>query len=1063
MEGGKVEAQRHLNRVADAEDCIRRLGAEEPPRSAGLAEKVAANLCSLFMFFEKLGAISRFALAQNCQVVRAIQSQVIVKEGDVGDAFYIIMTGRCVVYKAGQKAVRSGDTTKIIPFESEEGLGTRSYNFLADEVRSQRRFGGIITPLLMGDTFGEKALFQSDSAARKRARRRAASVVASVDSYLLKVSADEFLASIAHDHSKKADDGEDGKEESSRIDAGALLYAEQRCRNILSRPPSERRPDDVQLLCDFVSSVPFFQQLTASLSTKIASIMTMQKFEPGHVVFLEGHVGHAFFIIHTGSVRVQRKDGSLLSVLVAGDSFGEMALLSSTKGGGLRTASVVVSPESSCELIRIGKEDYMRILAPVMKSNFGAVGLLAPNMESARRILLKSGSRRSAEERGSLLHFLSQLPFFKQLPSWLNKRLTAEINLRMLRKGDVVCYQGDEGSEFFVILTGSVSVHVLKDNVKLALLRARKDWDGGSTGGHDPLGSEWGATVATLFPGDSLGQESLITGCPRAATVRCREPVELIVLHAKAYRAIGMLDVVYDPAHCISCLQRLPQERSGVDIERVSTFLRRIPFFKQLENAIVGKLAGVAKLADGAARSIMLVQGTKISDEVGKGCFYILLKGSVAIHILRSAASPDPHALHMLLSHRPRDLDEHKQAFLKLLEDDNEHPSNGHSREKQGQGQTAHRGRLIPFARFAERKNVLGPCVALLGPGDSLGELSLMNDATNNNATRSASAVCMEDCEFLVIQRDDFLHLLGDKKISYNPARARAVLCSPPEERSVGDVNLLLKLVDAIPFFAQIPIGAVKRMCTAMTYESLDAGEVLFRQGDEGDSFYIVLSGRLQVNVVDEEVMVKKKGGQVRAALVSSGDRDSYGTCVGFLSSSDSFGERSILSGERRAATIVCEQQAELMRLPRDAFDNIFSSLSEEIDYNPSATIEMIVRARRSGQTLKGKNTRLLKNVMRILPQIPSSDIPKLIADPDVELKHFLGGEHVVNVKQSYHNVLILLGGKVIVSMADAATATRSIIISQCGHVETASSDECFPDFGMEDALHREKDAQSRV
>ena len=99
-----------------------------------------------------------------------------------------------------------------------------------------------------------------------------------------------------------------------------------------------------------------------------------------------------------------------------------------------------------------------------------------------------------------MLHFLSQLPFFKQLPSWLNKRLTAEINLRMLRKGDVVCYQGDEGSEFFVILTGGVSVHVLKDNVKLALLRARKDWDGGSTDGDDLLGSEWGATVATLSP-----------------------------------------------------------------------------------------------------------------------------------------------------------------------------------------------------------------------------------------------------------------------------------------------------------------------------------------------------------------------------------------------------------------------------------------------------------------------------------------------------------------------------------------------------------------------------------
>lgn len=59
-------------------------------------------------------------------------------------------------------------------------------------------------------------------------------------------------------------------------------------------------------------------------------------------LLLEGDVGHAFFIIVAGQVKVM-KDGKLLNVLKEGDCFGEMAYLSGDKAR--RTASITAVSE----------------------------------------------------------------------------------------------------------------------------------------------------------------------------------------------------------------------------------------------------------------------------------------------------------------------------------------------------------------------------------------------------------------------------------------------------------------------------------------------------------------------------------------------------------------------------------------------------------------------------------------------------------------------------------------------------------------------------------------------
>lgn len=65
-------------------------------------------------------------------------------------------------------------------------------------------------------------------------------------------------------------------------------------------------------------------------------------------LLLEGDLGHAFFIIVTGQVKVV-KDGKLLNVLTDGDCFGEMAYLSGNKS----TRSASITAVSEVQLLKI--------------------------------------------------------------------------------------------------------------------------------------------------------------------------------------------------------------------------------------------------------------------------------------------------------------------------------------------------------------------------------------------------------------------------------------------------------------------------------------------------------------------------------------------------------------------------------------------------------------------------------------------------------------------------------------------------------------------------------------
>lgn len=110
------------------------------------------------------------------------------------------------------------------------------------------------------------------------------------------------------------------------------------------------------------------------------------------------------------------------------------------------------------------------------------------------------------------------------------------------------------------------------------------------------------------------------------------------------------------------------------------------------------------------------------------------------------------------------------------------------------------------------------------------------------------------------------------------------------------DVDLLA----GVPLLRDLAGELVHRLAAAVTHVRLRADEVLFAQGEPGDTFYVVRTGRIQV-LVD-------------------------GTVERELGRGAAFGELALLSGGRRTATARARRDTELIAIGRDAFDHVLDA-----------------------------------------------------------------------------------------------------------------------------------------
>jgi CRP-like cAMP-binding protein len=177
--------------------------------------------------------------------------------------------------------------------------------------------------------------------------------------------------------------------------------------------------------------------------------------------------------------------------------------------------------------------------------------------------------------------------------------------------------------------------------------------------------------------------------------------------------------------------------------------------------------------------------------------------------------------------------------------------------------------------------------VARLKEGSFFGEMALLS-----GAPRAASVIAEEETECLEISAA----LLADLQHRY--PHVGQVLKKFARQR------LLANVLATSPLFK--PFDKKERNALVERFKSRDvqAGESVLEEGKLSDGLFVVMSGEL-------EVRKGRDGDQIALASLKEGDV---------------FGEISLLTKSGATATVVATRRSTVLRMPREAFDEVIST-----------------------------------------------------------------------------------------------------------------------------------------
>ncbi len=162
---------------------------------------------------------------------------------------------------------------------------------------------------------------------------------------------------------------------------------------------------------------------------------------------------------------------------------------------------------------------------------------------------------------------------------------------------------------------------------------------------------------------------------------------------------------------------------------------------------------------------------------------------------------------------------------------------------------------------------------------------------------RQVKAVAQDHVQYITIDSDLLdVMLTWDQTGSYEVSELR-------EEES-GNDDWMTTLLQTKAFH-KIPPANIQAIFMRLQQVNYRAGDVVIKQGDEGDYFYIVTRGRC---IVTRETPLNKEG--IRLAELEVGD---------------TFGEEALISQAKRNATVTMETDGSLMRLNKDDFQTLLN------------------------------------------------------------------------------------------------------------------------------------------
>lgn len=199
--------------------------------------------------------------------------------------------------------------------------------------------------------------------------------------------------------------------------------------------------------------------------------------------------------------------------------------------------------------------------------------------------------------------------------------------------------------------------------------------------------------------------------------------------------------------------------------------------------------------------------------------------------------------------------------------------------------------------------------IAQLGPGELFGEMTC-----RNFQPRSATVRAVEDCVMVEVLRVILDMLLGTRDIrddikattkvkaaTFKGTSFKAELDRKYRERSL--VNYLKR----VPVFKSLDETFIRQLCQNVELKTFYKDEVICREKDMGDSFYLIRQGLIRVSQ-------EKPGGEMVLTYLSRGDY---------------FGEIALLQDSQRTATCTAVDTVDVVVIRAEDFHAMSESFPE--------------------------------------------------------------------------------------------------------------------------------------
>lgn len=477
-----------------------------------------------------------------------------------------------------------------------------------------------------------------------------------------------------------------------------------------------------------------------------------------------------------------------------------------------------------------------------------------PKTQSCIQMLLKS-------MKGNIL--------FEGVSLFAKQAIVESMGPVQVESGDTIIQEGEEGSEFFIVESGSFGIF-------------KSDQ------------AETERAVGSCGPGSGFGEIAVMYSSLRTATVRATSEGKLWKMERLIYQAIKMASMKHVEQRKnvalagVPLLQSLPEETKGkiAEVMAMEEFNDGEYIIRQHEPGgkfyiidqgnvtVVVDGESVATLSSGTyfGERALVHDEVRNADIIAEGfttCFVIdrqsfqqffdSLEHAWTFSVLRGtpvfASMSDVQLLQVA-------------KCMKQI-----HVPSGQTIFKAGDP-----GRSFYIVEKGKCKiiSLKGEDLAVCEKGNCFGELALLTNAPRKATVLALSEVLLLECSIEVFHK-----YLGDLR----------------DLKNMWKIENLMKL----PLFSKLSRNDLCDLAACLTEKTYEPGEIVFKQGDDGNSFYIIENGNC--SVVKSQTGVK---GQLKE--------------IARLTSGQYFGERALLCEDPRAATIVAKTNLKLFELRRSDF-----------------------------------------------------------------------------------------------------------------------------------------------